>query len=283
MSISTIEKDFVHKVSEKIRLSPDGEERFRVLTPFQFEDGDQLVIVLKKVGDRWVLSDEAHTYMHLTYDIDEKLLHRGARRKIILNALSMFDVKDRNGELTLDVSDERYGDALYDFVQALLKITDVSYLSKEQIKSTFIDDFRTLFYEGVQEPEKRVFFDWSDQNRDPQKNYKVDCLINREHKPLLVYALANDNRTRDATIALHQFREWGVSFHPVGIFKEPNAVGHRVLARFSDVCEDYFMGINESYASIGQYLDNNVSVISGEMQQPAIPPQSLPELELVTH
>ena len=143
MLINAIERDFIDKVSTKVRLSADGEERFRVLTPFHFDDGDQLVIVLKKVGERWILTDEAHTYMHLTYDIDAKLLQNGTRRKLILKALSMFDVEESNGELIVDVSNGRYGDALYDFVQALLKITDVSYLSRERVRSTFMEDFRT--------------------------------------------------------------------------------------------------------------------------------------------
>ena len=97
-------------------------------TPFLFEDGDHLSIVLKKEGARWMLSDEAHTYMHLTYDIDERDLHSGTRQKIVANALSTFRVEDRDGELTLDVPDERYGDALYSFVQALLKIANTANL-----------------------------------------------------------------------------------------------------------------------------------------------------------
>ena len=64
MSIETIEQDFHRKVSRKIRLSGEGIDRFRVLTPFLFDDGDHLAIVLEKDGTRWVLSDEAHTYMH---------------------------------------------------------------------------------------------------------------------------------------------------------------------------------------------------------------------------
>lgn len=80
-----------------------------------------------------MLSDEAHTYMHLTYDIDEKDLRSGTRQKIISNALSMFQVEDRDGELLIEVPDGRYGDALYSFVQAFLKITDVSYLSRERV------------------------------------------------------------------------------------------------------------------------------------------------------
>ena len=272
MSINTIEKDFIDKVSTKVRLSADGEERFRVLTPFHFDDGDQLVIVLKKVSGRWILTDEAHTYMHLTYDIDERLLHDGTRRKLILKALSMFDVEENNGELILDVSNGRYGDALYDFVQALLKITDVSYLSKEQVKSTFMDDFRALLYERVPNPEKRMFFNWWDQDRDPEKKYKVDCLVNGMPEPILVYALSNDNKTRDATIALHQFKEWRVSFRPVGIFKDPNAVGRKVFARFNDVCKNNFVGINEDYARIRQYFETNVSV---EASPHLVPPRSL--------
>lgn len=132
MSIDAIGKDFHEKVSSKIRLTDEGIYRFRVITPFLFEDGDHLAIVLKKEEGRWVLSDEAHTYMRLTYDIDETSLHRGTRQKIISNTLSIFQIEDRDGELVLDVPDERYGDALYSFVQALLRISDVSYLSRNR-------------------------------------------------------------------------------------------------------------------------------------------------------
>ena len=131
MSMETIARDFHEKVSAKVRLTAEGINRFRVFTPFLFEDGGHLSVVLKKEGTRWILSDEAHTYMHLTYDIDEKDLHSGTQQKIIANALSTFRVEDRDGELTLAVPDERYGDAWYSFVQALLKIASTATLSRE--------------------------------------------------------------------------------------------------------------------------------------------------------
>ena len=126
MSMESIERDFHEEVSAKIRLSAEGVGRFRVSTPFLFDDGDHLSIVLKKEGSRWVLSDEAHTYMRLTYDVEESDLHQGARQQIISNILSTFRVEDRDGELMIAVPDDRYGDALYSFVQALLKIAEVS-------------------------------------------------------------------------------------------------------------------------------------------------------------
>ena len=144
MSINTIERDFKAKVCEKVQLAPEGLERRRVFTPFMFDDGDHLCIVMKKDGNGWMLSDEGNTYMRLTYDMDEQDLYRGKRHAIIANALSLFDVEDRDGDLVITVRDGLYGDALFAFVQAILKIADVSYLANERVRSTFMDDFRGL-------------------------------------------------------------------------------------------------------------------------------------------
>ncbi len=40
-------------------------------------------------------------------------------QKIITNALSVYKVDDREGELIISIEDDQYGDALYSFIQAL--------------------------------------------------------------------------------------------------------------------------------------------------------------------
>src|ERR1035441_2061202 len=144
MNTAVIEKSFREKVCAKVRIVLEGDERFRVFTPFLFEDGDHLAIVLKKRENAWVLSDEGHTYMHLTYNLDEKDLQKGTRQKIISGALASFRVADQDGELIAHVVEERFGDALFSFVQALLKVTHVSFLTRERVRSTFMEDFHSL-------------------------------------------------------------------------------------------------------------------------------------------
>lgn len=97
MTREAMERQLQQKVAAGIRLVSEGADRYRVLTPFQLDDGDHLSIVLKKEGNKWSFSDEAHTYMHLSYDIEVADLHKGTRQKIISNALAMFGVDDRSG------------------------------------------------------------------------------------------------------------------------------------------------------------------------------------------
>ena len=180
MSIETIEQDLHRKVSQKIRLSGEG-DRFRVLTPFRFDDGDHLSIVLKKQGARWVLSDEAHTFMHLNHDIDEKDLHWGTRQTITANALSTFGIEYRVqnwcSSAGWNVSETRC-------IPLFRDCSDhrVAFLSRERVRCTFMEDFRALLSDVI--PEERRTFDWSDPAHDPHGMDTVDCRINGMSRPL---------------------------------------------------------------------------------------------------
>lgn len=252
MDLTSVERDFKEKVCSQVSLVREGLNRYRVLNPFLFDDGDHLSIVMKREKDEWVLSDEGHTYMHLSYDLDDADLQKGTRQKIISNVLSFFEVLDRQGELVMPVRDNLFGDTLLSFAQALLKVFDVGYLSRERVLSTFLEDFKVFMQEAL--PADRLTFDWSDTVKDPKGMYKVDCRVTNGQAPLFVYALPNDDRVRDATIAALQFEKWGLPFHSLGIFEDQEAVNRKVLARFTDVFEKSYSNLGRNKERISRFL-----------------------------
>ena len=154
------------------------------------------------------------------------------------------------------MSDERYGDALYSFVQALLKVTDVTFLTRERVRSTFMEDFRAFLHERI--PEERMQFDWTDPRNDPEEKYQVDCRVNGMEFPLFLFGLHHDNKVRDATISLLQFEQWDMSCQSLGIFENQEEINRKVLARFSDVCDKQFSSLAGNYDRIGNYLEKRL-------------------------
>jgi len=75
-------------------------------------------------------------------------------------------------------------------------------------------------------------------------------------RPLFVFAVQNDDKARDTTIALHQFEKWGQSFRSVAVFEDQESINRRVLARFSDVGEKLFSSLGANRDRIAQYVQD---------------------------
>jgi len=254
MNTVELEREFKRKVSDEIDVEREGIDRYIVYTPFMFDDGDHFVIVLKKHDDRWRFTDEGHTFMHMSYgEID---LSHGTRKGIIDQVLLSFRLANDGGELCLEVPDDQYGDALFSFVLALVKISDTAYWTRERVRSTFMEDFRTFLEEKI--PSQRRTFDYYDRQHDPESKYPVDCKVNGVSRPLLVFGINNDSKCQYAQIALLQFEKWGQKFRSMAIFEDQEQINRSVLARFTDVVENQFASLG-TRDRMEKYLDEVLS------------------------
>ena len=98
----------------------------------------------------------------------------------------------------------------------------------------------------------------SDEDHDADKKYTVDCRINGLPEPIFVYALFNNDRIRDATIALQRFNVWNIPHCPLGIFENKEDTNRKVKARFDDVCQVQFPNMRVNHNEIIDYISKRI-------------------------
>lgn len=257
VNITELELKIRDSVGSEVRLLPYGLDSYHVVTPFAFDDGDNFTIILEKAGNAWKLTDEGNTLMHLSYEMDVRDLSDGNRAKIIENVLNRHNVKTMDGAYILSFDENLLGPAVFEYIQALLHVTDISYLNREIVRSTFIEDFKSQMIKDV--PDNRLTFDWHNQERDPQANYSVDCRVNGMARPLMIFAVNNDDKARDSTITVHQFEKWNMKFNAIAVFEDQKLIQRSVLARLSDVFDKQFSSLTGNEERISSYLGEIVS------------------------
>ena len=133
METEKIISDILSRICSGIEVLPEGLDRYLIITPFIFDDGDSIKIVLKDYSsENPYLTDEGHTLMHLSCnDVD---IDSGSRSRLFEDILSRNLISNEDGELIQKISDVKdLGDNVYTYVQGLLNVSDLEYLKRERV------------------------------------------------------------------------------------------------------------------------------------------------------
>lgn len=256
MTLLELERGFSAAVGAQVRMEPLGAREARIFVPFEFPDGDRLVIrVRQQADDRYELTDMGHTFMHLSYEMDVDALDSGNRKTLFEAIAERTGIEERVGELVLPTTAEVVAGDLFQFVQALLQVSDLRFLSRERVRSTFTDDLHDVLERQFAE---RAHFDYADKRHDPERRYPVDCLLNGVPRPVAVFGVGSDVQGREATITLLQFQKWGQELFAVGVYEEMESMSSRVVARLSDVIDKQFSSLAGNEDAIGAYIQREL-------------------------
>lgn len=232
---------FKETVCREIEIEKKGLNRYIVYTPFAFDDGDHYVVILEREDNHWLLTDEGHTFMHLSYGGVDVLA--GQRGELVKNSLAAYGLENRSGELVLNVPEEQFGDALFSYLQAINRVQSTALWTRSRGSSTFRDDFKALLRESV--PPEKLEFDYADRTDDPGSIYKVDSRVIGRGGDWFIFAVANNDQCRNATITCYHFEKRRRSFNGAVIYENQEELASRSLAQISDV-------VGKQFSSLGQ-------------------------------
>ena len=246
------EADFKKKVCAGVSTIQEGNDRYRVFTPFRFADGDHLSPVLKRGAVGWVISDEGNTFMRLSYKFDEQQLRSEQRQGIIDGALASFGVENRDGVLTTPVVGNEFGDALFSHIQATLRVSDLEHWIRSTAKATFMKDLADIVQAAV--PADAVVTDWHDPIRDPKGNYPVDFRIGRNGRPLFLFGVNSDQKCATVAVVVMKYEASKVPFVAAAVFQDQEELSRKPVARLTDVMGKQFSSLAGNRETLTAYL-----------------------------
>lgn len=191
-----------------------GRDTYLVHTGYTFQDGDELHIVLRRGEDGWMLTDNGHTTMWLSY---EDFAVTESRRAVLMRTLSYNYARYDEGRIWMPLGEEDAGGVIKSMVQAILGAADLLYLNRQNVRSTFSDDVKAYFREMLG---SRCEFDKKIRSADGNETYAVDIYVEGE-TPLMVFEITSQDRCKDATYAMYVMKnESHVSFNTLAIMDE---------------------------------------------------------------
>lgn len=129
----------------------------RITLPYLNRRNDMLDIYIIKNDDGFYLTDDGEIIHDL--ELSGLSLDKGKRKELLNQTLKSFGIKaDKDHSLFVDASSANLPIKLHMLAQCMLKIDDMFYLSRQNVKSVFADDVRSFLEQNAIRFIPRVLF-----------------------------------------------------------------------------------------------------------------------------
>lgn len=207
-------------ICENYSFDEIGTDEFLVHTGMYYDDGDELHIVMKKMSDGVLLTDEGHTMMWLSY---EDFTFTGTRRDLLDRYVEQNGVSLIDGCIQITVESPGHaGSALSSLIQTMLQVAGLRNLSRSNVASTFKEDVLSTFRESTLaelcEFKKEI----------PGKGGSVEAdIFLRAERPVLIFVASGPGRAKDVLINLLMVQEADIGYRTVVVIDESSKISKR--------------------------------------------------------
>ena len=204
------------------------------MSPFYYDDGDALHIAIEQLGENdFRVSDEGTSLMRLSYDLNIEQINNGTRKEVIDSLVDHYGVNDRIGEYIIRVDRDNLTDAIFRMMHFCIRIADIDFLNKQNVRNTFIEDFKREAHHYFSDDILKV--DWFDKKHDESAQYSIDILIEKENAHIGIFPMHTNYQVMSNTITIHQLRTWGYGFSYMGVVENERKVSESNIKKFTDV------------------------------------------------
>ncbi len=238
------------KIRKEFEFEYVDKKYLKIYTPFIFEDGDQITLGLELNADdhKWRLTDGSDTFFHLSNHFGEFKFYQGTRKDIVKNFLKAFSTEENDGILQKIISSDEFTYGFYEFLQCILKISDITMLEREIVETTFKNDLRNSLRSFLTKKNYKFnddfYFDYYHE-KDKLQHYKIDCYIRTPRDPIFIFGIGSGYTCQSATISILTLEKKEILFHPIAFFKNQTKIQSKLVAQLTDAAEKTISNLDE--------------------------------------
>ena len=232
VDVQKLQAQLADAVSARVRLEPLGRNIYRLITPFEFDDGDSLVAFMEVTDGHARFTDHGHTLMHVSYDVD---ITRETRTKVLDRILATHQLKFDDGEISTECDLTAVATGFWDFVQGLLRTADIAQWKVERAASLFFEEFALFMEQRIRPHVPTVAKDWHDNRVDESGLYNIPwaCLNGRE--PLFVFPILSTAHCDQAVISCLKYETADYKFKSFAAFEDIDKINSRPRNQLLDI------------------------------------------------
>lgn len=256
MEIKEINNVLSDAVSAPIALKKLGRNIYQISSPFQFNDGDEIPSYIELSNEKVRFSDRGHTLMHVSYDVE---LNSPTRQKIIEQVIATHELGFDEGEIFTETEIPNIGFAFWDFMQGLVKISDVSMWKFEKAAAIFIEEFEKFIESQVTPKVPLVENKWFEPGIDPNGLYAIPWVCLNGKSPLFIFPIDNIDRCSQAVISCLKYKEARYKFESLAVFDDIDSISRRTRNQCIDVVGKSYSNFSETNREDAvEYIVNHI-------------------------
>lgn len=225
---------------------------FQLFLPYYHEDGDMIDLFIQTFWDNIVLTDFWKTMMRLSYYTD---LDSPTKKKLLDNIISSYYVKYEEWKLVIVVdSIENIFAYVMELITVIIKISDISYLKQERVKSMFYEYFDNFMIKDLSiKLNAKVEKDYVPPF-DQKKEYITPYAILKKNKPpLLFFPVLNDDRCKDSIMTLLYYKTNNFPNKSIVVFNDFSEVNTKNSWKLIDIADRPLSSFDSNKEKILEY------------------------------
>jgi len=217
--INTIFEEFCNRY--RVKISPKDRFKAKIVTPFGGLDNDPIVFTAKLEDENTlILDDELSTYLYFDKNFYDP---SSTAQDIMLKVLKNYGLEENEFKMTkkIDLNSNYYQEDILDFITAIIKLQDLTFLKKEIVVKEFLELVKKYIKDNYDV--KYSYYSEGIKEFDSESLYPVDIALSNDNKKFVnIYAISSHSKLTESTLSMMYYRYEANEgdFYNISIFDE---------------------------------------------------------------